>query len=110
MSSAADRAPVDPELEARVRQDLQEATERRESLEQEYEALLSDPGVIQEDRDSTRLLLERARETEAEARRSVERLDDGTYGVCSSCGGAIEPERLEAVPEADSCMSCAAGG
>jgi DnaK suppressor protein len=108
MSSPADRpSVVVPELAARVRADLEQATARRADLEQEYEALLSDPGVIQEDRDATRLLLEGAREAEAVAQRAVERLDAGTYGRCASCGGAVEVERLEAVPEADTCMSCA---
>lgn len=36
------------------------------------------------------------------------RLDQGTYGVCSSCGGAIAKGRLEARPSTDHCIACAA--
>lgn len=38
---------------------------------------------------------------------ALARIDAGTYGVCASCGEAIKPARLEALPEAVTCVSCA---
>jgi RNA polymerase-binding transcription factor len=35
------------------------------------------------------------------------RVADGTYGVCEVCGKRIAPERLEAIPWAATCVSCA---
>jgi DnaK suppressor protein len=35
---------------------------------------------------------------------ALTRIDDGTYGVCSACGGPISEERLEAVPYATLCI------
>jgi RNA polymerase-binding transcription factor DksA len=35
------------------------------------------------------------------------RLEAGTYGVCSVCGGAIVAERLRVRPYIDTCISCA---
>ena len=35
---------------------------------------------------------------------ALARIDDGTYGVCSACGGPIGEERLEAVPYATLCI------
>ena len=32
------------------------------------------------------------------------RIEDGTYGVCTVCGGPIGEERLEAVPYATLCI------
>jgi RNA polymerase-binding protein DksA len=32
------------------------------------------------------------------------RIDNGTYGLCSACGGSISAERLEAVPYATLCV------
>jgi RNA polymerase-binding protein DksA len=32
------------------------------------------------------------------------RIENGTYGVCSACGGPIGEERLEAVPYATLCI------
>ena len=39
--------------------------------------------------------------------RALEKDDEGTYGVCDSCGGPIGAERLEAIPWATLCVSCA---
>ncbi|MBI2762300.1 MAG: TraR/DksA C4-type zinc finger protein [Chloroflexi bacterium] len=38
---------------------------------------------------------------------ALAQLDDGTYGTCRSCGRAIAPARLEAIPWAASCIDCA---
>jgi DnaK suppressor protein len=34
------------------------------------------------------------------------RIDDGTWGTCLRCGGAIGAERLEALPWATHCIDC----
>jgi DnaK suppressor protein len=39
-------------------------------------------------------------------REAIVRVDDGTYGRCLTCGQAIPPERLEAIPHASQCVSC----
>ena len=41
--------------------------------------------------------------------RALEKLDDGTYGTCDRCGRPIGEERLEAIPWAVRCVSCASG-
>lgn len=38
---------------------------------------------------------------------ALRRLDDGDYGVCTDCGGAIEEGRLDVRPEAATCIACA---
>jgi DnaK suppressor protein len=35
------------------------------------------------------------------------RVAEGTYGICEVCGRVIAPERLEAIPWAAACVSCA---
>ncbi len=37
---------------------------------------------------------------------AIARLDGGTYGYCTTCGKAIPPERLEALPWAAHCIDC----
>jgi DnaK suppressor protein len=39
--------------------------------------------------------------------RALSRLDAGRYGACQRCGGPIAPERLEALPGATVCITCA---
>lgn len=38
---------------------------------------------------------------------ALERLEAGGYGRCETCGYEIEPERLEATPQATHCVACA---
>ncbi len=42
--------------------------------------------------------------------RALVRLDSGDYGLCTKCGEAISSARLQAVPYAELCISCADGG
>lgn len=37
---------------------------------------------------------------------ALERVHDGSYGVCESCAEAIAMERMEAIPYARLCFSC----
>src|SRR5437867_10196665 len=37
---------------------------------------------------------------------ALERLNEGTYGLCELCGRAIERSRLEALAEATRCLAC----
>jgi RNA polymerase-binding transcription factor len=41
--------------------------------------------------------------------RALAKLDDGTYGVCDSCGKPILPARLRVAPESVRCIDCARG-
>ena len=43
-----------------------------------------------------------------ELQAAIERIDDGSYGICESCGEEIAPGRLSAIPEATRCVDCAA--
>jgi len=57
----------------------------------------------------TRLALEkRIREQLASLEHALDKFEKGTYGVCESCGQPIDPARLEALPQAKSCMNCKA--
>ena len=37
---------------------------------------------------------------------ALQRVQQGTYGLCERCGQPIDPARLEIVPEATFCMPC----
>lgn len=43
----------------------------------------------------------------AATKAALQRLEDGTYGICENCGADIAPGRLEARPEATLCIKCA---
>jgi RNA polymerase-binding protein DksA len=37
---------------------------------------------------------------------ALQRIEDGTFGICTSCGQPISEERLEAIPYATQCIDC----
>jgi DnaK suppressor protein len=41
-----------------------------------------------------------------ELKDALERLDDGTYGICQECGEPIPWERLQIIPETRHCVQC----
>jgi DnaK suppressor protein len=41
-----------------------------------------------------------------EIRSALNRIHEGTFGVCENCGGRIQAKRLEALPWARYCVSC----
>ena len=54
-----------------------------------------------------RLALEKClREQMAEVEQALHKFEVGTYGLCDICGQPIAPERLEALPWANLCLSC----
>lgn len=91
---------------ARLRAELAHAAEQRDKLEAEYEECLSNPDVIQEDRDSVRTLLEGARGTVEAAEQALDRAAHGEYGTCAKCGKPIGEARLDALPDTTTCVSC----
>ena len=56
-----------------------------------------------------RLSLERRiRDSLVEVEHALRKFEDGTYGLCDSCGQPIDPARLEALPQASLCLDCKA--
>ncbi|PSL04211.1 TraR/DksA family transcriptional regulator [Haloactinopolyspora alba] len=46
------------------------------------------------------------REMLTQTERALTRIENGTYGVCESCGNPIGKARLQAFPRATLCMTC----
>ncbi len=54
-----------------------------------------------------RLALEkRIRESLDEVEHALRNFEKGSYGLCDRCGQSIDPARLEALPQANMCLSC----
>ena len=66
----------------------------------------ADVGATSFERDHELTVLAKERETLGQLDRALAHIDDGTYGVCDSCGNPIGKNRLMAVPHATLCMSC----
>jgi RNA polymerase-binding protein DksA len=66
----------------------------------------ADVGATSFERDHELTVLAKERETLEQIKRALSHIDDGTFGVCDSCGNPIGKNRLMAVPHATLCMSC----
>ena len=115
-------------FQTKRREDLiaERATYERQadSLQAEADQLAAErePGDVQFDEESGEgdtLAVERERDLalSAQARAAIdeidaalERLVNGTYGICERCGKNIGKPRLEALPHAALCIDCKAGG
>ena len=63
--------------------------------------------VAPEQLDADTNVVETEREMMEATQAALDRIDQGTFGTCSDCGNAIQLERLQAVPHAHRCISCA---
>ena len=60
------------------------------------------------DREINFILTDREREKVQAIQDALERIEDGTYGVCEACEGDIAEGRLSALPFTRMCVACQA--
>ncbi len=66
----------------------------------------ADMGATSFERDQELTVVNNEREMLAQIDRALARIEDGTYGVCESCGEPIGKLRVMAFPRATLCMAC----
>ena len=66
----------------------------------------ADAGSKTLEREQEMSLANNAREMLDQDQRALDRIADGTYGICESCGNPIGKLRLEAAPRATLCVPC----
>ncbi|MHC4159443.1 MAG: TraR/DksA family transcriptional regulator [Planctomycetota bacterium] len=68
---------------------------------------MADMGTDNFDMENTLGLVESERKLLLEINAALQRIEDGTYGICEGTGQPIPKERLEAIPWARSCAAYA---
>ncbi len=95
------------ELEGR----LNRLTNRVEKIEQDLRRTLSpdsEERATELENDEVLQALDHDSLAEVQQiRLALQRIDDGTYAMCSSCGQAIDSARLAALPSTTTCRTCA---
>jgi RNA polymerase-binding transcription factor DksA len=79
----------------------------KEGGELEFDEGFADSGQVTAERGEVDALATSLLETLREVDDALTKLDTGTYGKCETCGEQIGEARLEAMPSARFCMSCA---
>ena len=71
-----------------------------ESGEESYDQHMADVGTVTLTRELDLSLQDNTEHLLAQVNRALEKIDEGTYGLCDRCGRPIEASRLEAMPYA----------
>lgn len=96
------------QIEARIAELTAHMHRISDDLDQPLPAHLEDQAIDLED-DEVLERLGRANGRELQLLNdALNRLADGSYGICAKCGDDISEARLEAVPYAMICQTCAA--
>jgi RNA polymerase-binding protein DksA len=66
----------------------------------------ADVGSATFERDQEMTIVNNARDMLQQSEHALERIADGTYGVCEVCGNPIGKNRLMVFPRATMCMTC----
>ncbi len=100
------------EVEAKLRSRLAELLDRADVVEDDLRHPLAadsnEQAVDLADDEALEGVDEVLREEIGQIRMALRRIANGTYGICSACGGPIGRKRLEAEPAATRCIACAA--
>ena len=99
---AALRAQLAAERD-RVTGQLVELGVERSSFDEGF----ADSGQVTAERGEVEALVGTLRETLLDINDALEKFDAGTYGTCENCGNQIGEARLEAMPMARLCITCA---
>lgn len=82
-------------------------TEALKESEQDFSVdHMADHGSDNFEQEFTLGLIENVEETVREINGALERIEDGTFGICEGCEKAIPKTRLQAIPYARCCVSC----
>jgi DnaK suppressor protein len=66
----------------------------------------TDRASMESDRNFMLRIRDRERKLIGKIREALDRIDNGTYGICDSCGEDISIKRLKARPVTTQCIQC----
>jgi len=66
----------------------------------------TDRATLESDRNFELRIRDRERKLIRKIREALQRIEDGTYGICELCGEDISMQRLEARPVTTLCIEC----
>jgi DnaK suppressor protein len=107
--SAKSLEAVKTKLEAErdeLRHQIAELERHTEGEPDVFDEDRGEPETATYERERDLSLYTNARDLLDKVEHALARIDDGTYGVCESCGKSIEAARLRALPHASLCISC----
>ena len=96
-------------LEGRLRVLLEEAGKTASGMRQDSNGDFPDPtdrASLESDRNFLLRIKDRERKLILKVKEALDRIDNGTFGICESCGRPISEKRLLARPVTTQCIDC----
>ncbi|MBW1973964.1 MAG: RNA polymerase-binding protein DksA [Deltaproteobacteria bacterium] len=95
-------------LEEKLRELLKEAEKTVQEMTGETITFPdpADRATMEMDRSFLLRIRDRERKLIAKIREALERIENGTFGICEECGDEIDIERLKARPVTTLCIEC----
>ena len=66
----------------------------------------NDRATLESDRNFVLRIRDRERKLKSKVEKALERLENGTFGICEECSGEISEGRLKARPVTTLCIQC----
>lgn len=101
-----EKARLEQEIEHLDHFDLENSLQDSIGELSSYDNHPADLGTETFEREKDLGLLDSLRMRWRNVSHALERIEDGTYGICKQCHKSIDPERLEALPETGLCIDC----
>lgn len=98
---ATARAVLDAERDS-LRRQLADLGEGGDGMS--FDEGFADSSQVAAEQGEVRALVANLRSLLDDVERALQKLDDGTYGLCEECGEPISPARLEAMPATRFCV------
>jgi len=95
-------------LTQRIDQLLNDAEKTVSEMTDEHSNLpdITDRASLESDRNFELRIRDRERKLIPKLREAINRIDEGTFGICELCGGKISDKRLMARPVTTLCINC----
>ena len=96
-------------LEERLHVLLEEAGKTCSDMRQDNNGDFPDPtdrASLESDRNFLLRIKDRERKLIMKVKEALDRIDNGTFGICESCGKSISEKRLMARPVTTQCIDC----
>ena len=94
------------EILERKEAELVQTLRNRDGIAIEKSADQMDEIQYASERDLAILNVDRESNTLRDVKAALQRISDGSFGICIECEWVISPKRLEAVPWAPRCIEC----
>ena len=95
------------DLEQRLAQMLERLANIKKDVTREHSGDSAEQAQERENDEVVDAIGNETAQSIRDIRAAIERIDEGSYGLCESCGKEIGEARLKVVPEATRCVNCA---